>query len=217
MTAAPAAYVRAVLGHREPMLDEILRDSLLGHGLRPMQVDDNAARVLQLLTLIHQPQRVIEVGTFFGYSAIHIARGLPADGQLTTLEIDGEIAELARRNLTAAGVQGRVTVVAGPAADYLRRVQVKSIDMIFIDADKASYPEYLKLCYPLLRPGGILIADDAFGQGDFCAEAQESAGAGDGSVEVSSINTYNRAVSRSPNLFSAFIGTDNGLMVSYKR
>jgi predicted O-methyltransferase YrrM len=204
----PAAYVQAILGPREPVLDTILRDSLLGHGLRPMQVDDNAARVLQLLTMIHQPRRVIEVGTFFGYSAIHIARGLPESGRLTTLEIDAELAELARRNLAAAGVADRVDVIAGPAADHLGRVEPKSVDMIFIDADKAAYPEYLKQCYPLLRPGGLLIADDAFAHGDFSAEGADA---------TTAINTYNRAISRSPNLFSAFIGTNNGFLVSCKR
>ena len=214
MTTTPAAYVRAILGPREPLLDSVLRESLLGHGLRPMQVDDNAARVLEFLTLIHRPQQVIEVGTFFGYSSIHIARGLPAGARLTTLEIDGKIAELARRNLATVGVEDRVDVVVGPAADHLRHVDPKSVDMIFIDADKASYPEYLKLCHPLLRSGGILIADDAFGQGNFSTETE---GAVDGAGEVGAINTYNRAISRSPNLFSAFIGTNNGLLVSYKR
>lgn len=214
MTVTPAAYIRAVFGRREPVLDSILRESLLGHGLRPMQVDDNAARVLQLLTLVHRPRHAIEVGTFFGYSAIHIARGLPEGGHLTTLEIDADLAALARRNLAAAGVEDRVSVVVGPAADHLGRVEPGSVDMVFLDAEKSAYPGYLKLCYPLLRPGGLLIADDAFGRGDFSAETGE---AGDGAGEVAAINTYNLAISRSPNLFSAFIGTDNGLLVSYKR
>lgn len=211
MTSPPGAYVRSILGPREPLLDRILRDSLLGHGLPPMQIDDNAARVLELLTLLHRPERVIEVGTFVGWSSIHIARGLPPGGRLTTLELDADIADLARRNLAAAGVEDKVEVVTGPAADYLRAVAPKSVDMLFIDADKVSYPEYLKLSYPLLRSGGVLIADDAFGQGNFSAES------GGGDAEAAAISTYNRAVSRSPNLFSAFIGTNNGMLVSYKR
>lgn len=214
MSLPPAAYVRAILGPREPLLDDVLRTSLLGNELRPMQLDDNAARVLELLTLIHRPQRVIEVGTYFGWSSIHIARGLPSGGRLTTLEIDCEMADLARRNLAVAGLDGQVDVVAGPAAEYLSRIAPKSVDMVFIDADKASYPKYLKLCYPLLRSGGLLIADDAFGQGDFSAEGGSD---GDGADEVAAINTYNRAVGRSPHLFSAFIGTNNGLVVSYKQ
>jgi caffeoyl-CoA O-methyltransferase len=107
-----------------------------------------------------------------------------------------------------------VDVVVGPAADHLRHVEPKSLDMVFVDADKLAYPEYLKLCYPLLRSGGLLVADDAFGQGDFAAEGAGVAGA---AGEVGPINSYNRAVSRSPHLFSAFVGTNNGLLVSYRR
>lgn len=213
MTVSSMGYIRAVLGPREEMLDGVLREALLDHGLRPMQVDDNAARVLQLLTRIRRPRRVIEVGTYFGYSTIHIARGLVGDARLTTLEIDGDTATMARRNLERAGVADRVDVVVGPAAAYLREVAPGSIGMIFIDADKKSYPEYLKLCFPLLEPGGVLIADDAFSQGDYRPEAADG---GDGELEARAINTYNRAIVRSPRLFSAFIGTNNGLLVSYK-
>lgn len=212
MTRPPTAYVRAILGAREPLLDTVLRSSLLDHGLRPMQIDDNAARVLQLLTLIHRPQRVLEIGTFFGWSSIHIARGLPPGGILTTLEIDPEIAELARHNLELAGLLDSVEVVVRPAAEYLARLAKKTLDMVFIDADKTSYPQYLKLAYPLLRSGGLLVADDAFATGDFAPESD-----GDGAGELAAINTYNRAVGRSANLFSAFIGTNNGLLVSVKR
>jgi caffeoyl-CoA O-methyltransferase len=210
----PAAYIMAVLGPREKLLDDIVKEALLVHRLRPMQVDDNAARFLQLLTMIHRPRRVIEVGTFFGYSSIHIARGLPQDGRLTTLEIDSTAAELAKRNLDAAGLSDRVEVVVGDAADYLAKVQPKTVDMIFIDADKRNYPNYLKLCFPLLKSGGILVADDAFATGDFSSEVHDG---GDGGTEVKAINTYNRAVGKSPQLFSAFVGTNNGLLVSYKK
>jgi predicted O-methyltransferase YrrM len=210
----PAAYIKAVLGPREKLLDDIMKEALLVHGLRPMQVDDNAARFLQLLTMIHRPRRVIEVGAFFGYSSIHIARGLPEGGRLTTLEIDGRAAELAKRNLAAAGLSDRVEVVVGDAADYLTQVEQKTIDLIFIDADKINYPKYLKLCFPLLQEGGVLVADDAFAQGDFSGEAQDE---GDGGTEIKAINTYNRAVGKSTRLFSAFVGTNNGLLVSYKK
>jgi len=213
MTTLPTAYMRTVLGPREEILDEILRDALLEHGLRPMQIDDNAARVLQLLTLIRRPQKVIEVGTFFGYSSIHIARGLPDGGRLTSLEIDNELAGLARHNLERAGLSDRVNIVMGTAADYLTTVELKSIDMIFIDADKISYPEYLKLSFPLLKDGGLLIADDAFLHGDFSTEAEDD---NSSDKAVNAISTYSRAVGKSPRLFSAFIGTKNGLLVSYK-
>ncbi|MFF3377817.1 O-methyltransferase [Streptomyces sp. NPDC002680] len=205
--------MRAVFPPREELLDRILRDSLLSNGLRPMQIDDNAARVLQLLTTLHRPQQVVEIGTYFGYSAIHIARGLPPGGRLVSLEVDADLASLAQDNLKQAGLTDSVEVIVGLAADYLTELAPESQDMVFIDADKVSYPAYLKLCFPLLRHGGMLVADDVFADGDFSSESPGD----DGGGAVRAINAYNRATARSPQLLSAFIGTDNGLMVSYKR
>ncbi|GAB2616497.1 O-methyltransferase [Streptomyces capparidis] len=207
-----ASYLRAVFPPREKLLDLILRESLLANGLRPMQIDDDAARVLQLLTLLHRPQRVVEIGTYIGYSAIHIARGLPPGGRLASLEADADLANLARDNLKRAGVADSVEVVTGPAADYLTELAPESLDMVFIDADKVSYSTYLKLCFPLLRQGGLLVADDALPDGDFSSESPGDGGAG----AIRAINAYNRATARSPRLLSAFIGTGHGLMVSCK-
>ncbi|WNM32728.1 O-methyltransferase [Streptomyces sp. Li-HN-5-11] len=209
----PTDYVRAVLGNREPVLEEILRHAVLDQGMPAIQVDDNAARVLQMLVGLRRPRHVIEIGTLFGFSTIHLARGLPEGGRVTTLEIDSRAADLARANLEKAGVADRVEVVVGDAVDYLSTVPPESVGMLFIDGDKKSYPRYLAAGYPLLEPGGLLVADDAFALGDFSGE---SADGGDGTQELKAIHTYNRAVGRSPRLFSAFIGTRNGLLVSCK-
>lgn len=213
MTMSNQEYVRAVSGPRPEVLDEILRDALLKRGLRPMQIDDNAAKILQLLTHIHRPRRVLEIGTYFGYSTIHLARGLPAGGRVTSLELDPELAALAVRYLERAGVADRVDVIVGPAVDHLATMEPDSVDMLFIDADKRSYPEYLKLCFGLVRSGGLILADDAFAQGNYAPE-RVPGGPLDG--EMRAITTYNRAVMRSPRLVSAVIGTNNGLMASYK-
>jgi len=213
MTDTSHAYVRAVLGPRDPTLDAILREALIEQSMPTIQIDDNAGRVLQLLTMLRRPRRVVEIGTLFGYSAVHIARGLPEEGRLTSLEIDAEAASLARRNLKAAGLHDRVEIIVGDALHEMARIPRETVGMVFIDADKKSYPAYLKAAYPLLEPGGLLVADDAFAQGDFSAESEPGA---EPERETKAIHTYNSAVCRSPRLFSAFIGTENGLMVSYK-
>lgn len=195
------------------MLDRHLRYALLHERLPAMQIDDNAGRILQLLTMLVRPRRAIEIGTFFGYSAIHIARGLPQRGRLTTLEIDPHTAELARANIRDAGLQAQVEVVVGPAADFLLATAEESISMIFIDGDKRSYLEYLKLSYRILEPGGLLIADDAFVDGSYAHESGDGSG---GATESATIHGYNKAVTSSPRLFSAFIGTGHGLVASYK-
>lgn len=206
-------YFQALFGKRDKTLDAILRRSLLDEGLTPMQVDDESARVLQLLTLMHSPRSAVEVGTYFGYSAIHIARGLPPGGHLTTLEAEVGLANLARRNIEEAGLSDRIEVVIGDACDHLATLAPGSIDMIFIDGDKRRYPHYLRLAFGLLRPGGLLIADDCWADADFSHEAK----APESGVEaVRAINTYNRAVVQSPALFSALFGTGHGLLVSCK-
>lgn len=206
-------YIRSLSGPRPGMLDGILREAILDLGLRPMQVDDNAAKLLQILTYIHRPQHVLEIGTYFGYSTIHLANGLPEGGRVTTLELDPKMADLAIRNLERAGVAYHVDVVVGPAVDHLITMKPESVDLLFIDADKRSYPEYLKHAFPLVRSGGLLIADDAFALGDY---SHENLPGSRKDAEFHAINIYNRAVMRSPRLLSAFVGTSNGLMISIK-
>ncbi|WP_069812840.1 O-methyltransferase [Streptomyces sp. TP-A0874] len=213
MTGSPDHYIRSMLGPRDGVLDEILRDALLDKRLPAIQVDDNGARMLQLITMLHRPRLVVEVGTLFGYSAVHIARGLPPDGRLVTIESNAESARLAEGYLKRAGVADRVEVVHADAATHLATMDPDSCDMVFVDGDKKSYPQYLKLCFPLLRSGGLLIADDTAPGLDFSGESEPGA---DPDREAVAINTYVRAAARSNRLFSAFVGTTHGLMVSYK-
>jgi predicted O-methyltransferase YrrM len=207
-----AGYARAALGPRDPALDGILKDSLLNHRMPTIQIDDNTGRLLQMLVMLKQPKIVIEIGTLFGYSAVHIARGLPPGGRLTTLEIDKSAAKLAGDNLLKAGVSNRVDIVVGDALSYLERVAPGTVGMIFIDGDKKSYPEYLKHSIALLEPGGLIVADDAFAAGDY---SKESAAQPPNQAAMS-IRTYVSAVGRSQRLFSAFAGTDSGLLISLK-
>lgn len=203
------AYVRSMLGPRAVDLDGVLRDALLARRLVPMQVDDNAARLLQVLTLLRQPNRALEIGTYFGYSAIHIARALVPGAKLTTIEVDPEVAEVARQNLEMCGVGDRVEIVVADAAEHLRDYEPQSFELIFIDGEKRHYPLYLKLCIPLLAPGGLLVADDAFADGNFSNERD-----GDGIEAAAGIQKYAHYVFRSPKLVSAFVGTDHGMIVS---
>ncbi|MFI6080786.1 O-methyltransferase [Streptomyces sp. NPDC051217] len=206
-------YIRSRLGPRDETLDRVLRDALIREGMPAIQVDDNGARMLQIITRMYRPRLVVEVGTLFGYSAIHIARGLPPEGRLITIESDVRAARMARRYLDEAGVGEKVEVVHDDASDYLATLPRESVDMIFIDADKKSYPQYLKACFPVLRSGGVLIADDVAPGGDFSGEATPGA---DPDREAAAIDAYVRAAGRSNRLFSAFIGTGHGLLVSFK-
>ena len=113
-------------------------------------------------------QRVLEIGTLGAYSTIWLARALPDEGQVVTLEIDPRHAEIARANLKAAGVLERVEILIAPALDSLRALHASGaapFDLVFIDADKKSMPDYLDWSLKLSRPGTIIVADNVVRDG----------------------------------------------------
>lgn len=205
------AYARAVFGARDRALDAVLRRSLLEERFETIQIDDGAGRILQLLTLVHKPMRAVEIGTLFGYSAIHIARALPEGGRLTGLEIDPRAASAARRNIDAAGLSDRAEIIEVDAVEHLAELPDGVLDMAFIDGAKADYPSYLKVLARKLRSGALLVADDAFADGYY------DGARGGVAREATGIHAYNRAVAGSSHFFSALIPTETGLMVSVRR
>jgi len=117
-------------------------------------------RLLRLLTEAVNAQNVVEIGTSNGYSALWLCLGLQTTGgRLTTHEIDPQRAALAQANFKRAGVEGIVTVVLGDAHETITRLR-EPIDLLFIDADKAGYRDYLQKLLPLVRPGGLILADN---------------------------------------------------------
>jgi caffeoyl-CoA O-methyltransferase len=132
-----------------------------------MQIPPDEGALLTLLARLIGARRALEVGTFTGYSAICIARGLADGGSLTCLELDPERAAIARRNVDDAGVGDRVTIEVGPAQEALERMPVEpQFDLAFIDADKPGYPAYYELVLPRLRLGGLMVLDNMLLRGD---------------------------------------------------
>jgi caffeoyl-CoA O-methyltransferase len=126
-----------------------------------MQITPDEGALLTMLARLSGATRALEVGTFTGYSAICIARGLAEGGTLTCLELEGEFAAVAQQNLDAAGLQDKVTIQVGPAADSLRAMpEAPTFDYVFLDADKLGYPDYYDLIVPRLLPGGLLLLDN---------------------------------------------------------
>lgn len=119
-----------------------------------------------MLVRLTGARQALEVGTFTGYGAISIARGLPADGRLLCLELSAELAAIARENVDAAGVGDKVRIQVGPALDSLRALPVEaSFDLSFIDADKTGYPAYVEEVLTRTRSGGILLLDNTLRSG----------------------------------------------------
>ena len=126
-----------------------------------MQTTPDEAALLTMLARLVGARRALEVGTFTGYGAISIARGLADGGRLTCLELDEEYAAIARRNLEEAGVADRVEIIVGPALRSLRAMLAEpTFDYVFLDADKPGYPDYYEEIVPRLLPGGLLLIDN---------------------------------------------------------
>ena len=128
-------------------------------GLPPIAVAPNQGKLLHLLARTAGARQVLEVGTLGGYSTIWLARAVPPDGHVTTLELDERHAEVARTNLAAAGLADRVTVVVGAAAESLAAL-TGPFDFVFVDADKPSNPLYVEHALRLSHPGTVIVVDN---------------------------------------------------------
>ena len=142
-------------------------ESSAAAGLPPHNVSPNQGKLLHLLALIQKAKTILEIGTLGGYSTIWLARALPADGRLITLEADPKHAEIAKANLTMAGLSHIVDLRLGLALDTLPQLQAEghTFDLIFIDADKPNNPGYLAWAITLSHVGSLIIADNVVRNG----------------------------------------------------
>jgi caffeoyl-CoA O-methyltransferase len=171
------SYIEGLFALSDPTLEGALHRSRRA-GLPEIHVSPNEGKLLRLLAEIAGAQRILEVGTLGGYSTIHLARALPDDGLLISLELDQRYAEVARENVAEAGLGGRVEVRVGAAQKLLAGMVEDSVgpfDLIFIDADKGSYTEYLRWALQLSRPGSLILADNTIRGGSVIYPEDESA------------------------------------------
>ena len=154
-----------LLAHSEPA-DEVLRD-LAEETQRDladraqMQISHDEGELLTMLVRLVGARRAVEVGTFTGYSAICIARGLPDDGHLLACDVSEEWTSVARRYWDRAGVADRIELRIAPALETLRDLPIEPhLDFAFIDADKTGYPAYVEEIVPRMRPGGLVVLDN---------------------------------------------------------
>ncbi len=160
-------YFNEHLSLTDEILEAALKDSTTA-GLPPINVTPAQGKFLALLARVARARRILEIGTLGGYSTIWMARALPDDGALITLEIDAGNAAVATRNLERAGLADRAHVVVGPARDSLRQLiadRVEPFDLVFIDADKQSSVAYFEASLALSRVGTIIIVDNVVREG----------------------------------------------------
>jgi predicted O-methyltransferase YrrM len=160
--SAVDSYIGENLVPADPVLEAALRASS-DAGLPPISVSPSQGKLLHLLARARGARTILEIGTLGGYSAIWLARALPPGGRLITLEAEPRHAEVARANLAHAGLADVAEVRVGPALDTLPKLEAGGdgpFDLIFIDADKPGYPDYLPWSLRLSRPGSMIIADN---------------------------------------------------------
>jgi len=132
-------------------------------GIPAIQVSASDGKLLELLLRLVRAAKVVEVGTLIGYSTIHLARALAPGGHLWSIEFEPRHAEVARQNLAAAGVADRATVLVGAGRDLLPTLESHApFDAVFIDADKVNYAHYGRWAIDHLRPGGLVLGDNAY-------------------------------------------------------
>jgi predicted O-methyltransferase YrrM len=160
-------YIVSSLFQEDPVLDAVLKANR-DQGLPAIDVSAAQGKLLSLLVRIRGAKKVLEVGTLGGYSTIWMARGLPADGKVVTLELEPHHAKVARSNFERAGVSGKVDLRIGPALQSLAALVSENadpFDLIFIDADKPNNPNYLDWAMKLSRPGTVIVCDNVIRDG----------------------------------------------------
>ena len=195
-------YIDSAVVPADPVLDAALQASA-DAGLPDIGVSPEQGKLLHLLALGQGARRILEIGTLGGYSAIWLARALPADGRLITLEADPVHADVARANLANAGLAGVSEVRTGPALNTLPLMHAVGdgpFDLIFIDADKPSYPDYLAWSVRLSRPGTMIIADNVVRAGGVIDAASKLPG-------VRGVRRFMEAMAAEPRVSATVVQT----------
>lgn len=184
--------------------DDILEQVLVNNqqaGLPAFDVAANQGQLLALFVRMTGVKRILEIGTLGGYSTIWMARELPTDGELLTLEADAHHASIARQNLQLAGVAERVKLIEGPALNSLEQLgEHPPFDLIFIDADKPSNPDYLRWALRYSRPGTLIIGDNVVRDGEVTNPQSDDA-------RVQGVRTFIEMLGEDPRLTATAIQT----------
>ncbi len=161
-------YPSNVFGESDEQLDTLM-DRAVEAGLPSIAISSGAGQLLKLLASMTQGRLALEVGTLGGFSGIWIARGLPGEGRLVTIEYSDLHADFAQEEFENAGLADRVDIVRGAALDILpalvEELGPDSVDFVFIDAVKSEYTDYFDVVKPLVAPGGLVVADNVYGTG----------------------------------------------------
>lgn len=167
-------------------------------------------KVLELLVKMLQPQVILEIGTYTGYSGLCMAKGLGADGKLITLDINDELEPMVRGFFDRSGLASKIDYRLGNALDIIPTLEDR-FDMVFIDADKANYNKYYELVIERVNPGGIILADNVLWSGKVLVEPGQKI-----DKDTQALLDYNRMVQEDPRVENVLLPIRDGLMMARK-
>jgi predicted O-methyltransferase YrrM len=202
-------YIAGLFSAEDELLAS-LREEADRTGLPPIAISADEGRLLQVLLKAIKATRVLEVGTLGGYSAICMARALPAEGRLLSIEIEERHATFARRYIDRAELADRIEVRVGRALDVLPSLDGERFDAIFLDADKEPLPTYFDWALRLVRAGGLIIADNAL-WGGRVYDGDES------DERTRGVREFNRRIATDPRVLGIIVPTHDGVAVAVVR
>lgn len=215
--SARSLYLSEVFSKEDALLFQI-RQAALEEGVEHMQISAYEGRILQFLCQALQVSKVVEIGTLYGYSSLMMARVLPEKGKLFTLDLSMERQEKAKRLIQSDPSAKKIQFISGSAMDSLSRLETLGegpFDMVFIDADKSSYLNYLHWSNRNLKSGGLLVADNTFLFGAVYGELMEGRNKDDTALQV--MKQFNQEVANQDVYISTLIPTAEGLTVGIKK
>ena len=201
-------YIAERTTPEDPFLKDLKR-AATAEGIPSIWIAPEQASFMQVLLQASRAREVVEVGTLAGYSAITMARALPADGRVRTIELEAKHADFAERWVAKSDVAGRVQVHRGKGMDVLPGFAADSADAAFLDADKGSYPQYLTECLRIVRRGGLIMVDNAFAFGQLLDEHPTDR-------EVGAVRAFNDYMATVTALHSIIVPIGDGVWVGVK-
>jgi caffeoyl-CoA O-methyltransferase len=200
-----------IIGHtspEDPLLEELYRQTWLRFVNPNMTSGHLQGRFLEMISRMINPGNILEIGTFTGYSAICMARGLKPGGKLITIELNDEISHFSNEYFNRAGLSGAIEQLTGRAQDLIPGLDLK-FDLVFIDADKREYCEYFRLVKEKMRPGGFIIADNVLWGGKALDENSKD-------QQTRGIIEFNNMISKEPGIENIILPLRDGISIIRK-
>jgi len=192
-----------------PALAALNRETNMKRGDATMLSGHLQGAFLQMMSRMIQPRRILEIGTYTGYSAICLAQGLLPDGRLHTIEIDEELQEMSSRYFSATGLQDKITQHIGIASEVIPAID-EVFDLVFIDADKLNYELYYDLVFGKLRTGGYILADNVLYDGEVILPEEQQ------SKNAKAIHSFNEKIKADNRVEHLLMPVRDGLMIVRK-